>query len=47
MFWKMIRWGGTVAITLLVFSAALFTAQPEADEPPLDTAIQFKRNFNF
>ena len=47
MFWKTIRWSGTVAITLLVIAAALFPSRPDASAVPLDTAVQQNLNFNF
>lgn len=48
MFWKLIRWGGTLVVMLLVIAATAFTERGEGDArpvPPVDTQHPNK-NFN-
>ena len=47
MFWKAIRWGGTVSITLLVTAAALFPKHTDGSATPVDAAVQQNLNLNF
>ncbi|WP_167239749.1 hypothetical protein [Massilia genomosp. 1] len=50
MFWKLIRWGGTVVVLLLVLAAALVATQHEQDATPVQPAEaqqQTNKNFNF
>jgi hypothetical protein len=49
MFWKIIRWGGTAVITLLLLAAALLSGrQDEISTPaqPAATEAQPSKNFN-
>ena len=52
MFWTVIRWGGTVAVIVLVIAAAVMATQPEAEGPtvipaqPGEAAPQPAKNFN-
>ncbi|WP_181373112.1 hypothetical protein [Massilia glaciei] len=48
MFWRVIRWGGTVIVMLLVL-AAIFAAPRPDDSAPVrhdDPAQQSSKNFN-
>ncbi len=47
MFWKMIRWGGTLMVMLLVIAATMLTRQPEETGQPLESVVQQNLNFNF
>ncbi|MFB9242034.1 hypothetical protein IV454_05905 [Massilia antarctica] len=50
MFWKCIRWGGTLLVVLLVLAAALLAPHnDDAATPvqPVDTQPQPNKNFNF
>lgn len=49
MFWKCIRWGGTLLVILLVLAAAFFASHPEDSAnptPPVEAAPQPSKNFN-
>lgn len=49
MFWKFIRWGGTVIVTLLLLAAVILAPDPEtAARPaqPADPEAQPSKNFN-
>lgn len=49
MFWKIIRWGGTAIVTLLLLAAALLSGhQDEAGTPaqPAAAETQPSKNFN-
>ncbi len=43
MFWKLIRWGGTVIVMLLVLAATFFASPPDG---PADEQMQSNKNFN-
>jgi hypothetical protein len=50
MFWKFIRWGGTVAVLLLVLAVAFVSTQHEQAATPVQPAAaeqQTNKNFNF
>lgn len=50
MFWKLIRWGGTVVVIVLVLAAALVSSQHDQSATPVqpaDAAQQGNKNFNF
>lgn len=54
MFWKLIRWGGTIAVVLLVLAAAFASDlnlsqhdQTATPVQPADAAQQGNKNFNF
>lgn len=50
MFWKFIRWGGTLAVVALVLAAAYLQSQGAASDAPVVTpaeeAPQPNKNFN-
>lgn len=49
MFWKIIRWGGTAVITLLLLAAALLSGRPDEISTPAQPAAaeaQPNKNFN-
>ena len=48
MFWKMIRWGGTVIVMLLVLVASVLAHGPGEEATPIDPAETEvpSKNFN-
>lgn len=49
MFWNVIRWGGTLLVTLLVLAATLLASQAEdsaAPRQPAEEQAQPNKNFN-
>jgi hypothetical protein len=49
MFWKLIRWGGTAFVTLLVLAASLLGSHPDESATPAQPAeveTQASKNFN-
>ncbi|WP_167081016.1 hypothetical protein [Massilia aquatica] len=55
MFWKLIRWGGTAAVVVLVLAAGTLSMQHESTQheqsatpvQPADVQQQTNKNFNF
>ncbi|WP_166882381.1 hypothetical protein [Massilia mucilaginosa] len=50
MFWKLIRWGGTAVVVLLVLAAAFLSTQHDqtaTPAQPADAQQQTNKNFNF
>ncbi|WP_164558032.1 hypothetical protein HF313_22695 [Massilia atriviolacea] len=50
MFWKLIRWGGTAVVLVLVLAAAFISTQHEPTAAPAQPAgaeQQTNKNFNF
>ncbi len=49
MFWKLMRWGGTVIVLLLVLAAAFLARQPEQGATPVqpgEAQLPSNKNFN-
>jgi hypothetical protein len=49
MFWKLIRWGGTLIVMLLVLAATVLSQRPEDTATPVQPAEAEtpSKNFNF
>ncbi len=50
MFWKLIRWGGTAAVVVLVLAGGFVSTQHEQSATPVqpaDAQQQTNKNFNF